>query len=174
MSKAFTSEETATDPILVRARAPLPPGVPNYVTERGLAQLRSELQNLETERNQAEHGHEGHEDEGRGVRLAALSARLAALSARIGSAVVLEGGRDAADEVRFGNTVTLRAANGQERRYQIVGVDEADARAGKIAFVSPLARALLGRRPGDTVQVETPRGEEDLEILAIAPGGAPL
>ncbi len=56
---------------------------------------------------------------------------------------------------------------GGPRRYQIVGVDEADAASGKIAFVSPLARALLGRSAGDTAHVRTPRGEEELEIVAV-------
>lgn len=50
MSKAFTSEETPDDPIVVPARAPLPPGVPNYVTPRGLALLRAERATLEHER----------------------------------------------------------------------------------------------------------------------------
>jgi transcription elongation factor GreB len=163
MSKAFTSEETASDPILVRARPPLPAGVPNYVTPRGLQQLRDEVVGLERERAQAEAA----DDDARGARLAAINARLVELAARIGSAVVLEGGSGAPDEVRFGATVSVRSAAGTERRYQIVGVDEADAREGRVAFASPLARALLGRRVGDTVLVDTPRGEEELEILAV-------
>jgi transcription elongation factor GreB len=166
MSKAFTSEETAFDPILVRARPPLPPGETNYVTARGLAQLRRELEELEHERTRAEAA-EDPEDEGLKARATALAARLNELTARIGSAVVLAAGPDAPDQVRFGTTVTVRSPAGQQRRYQIVGVDEADARAGRVAFISPLARALLGRRQGDTVQVDTPRGEEELEILAI-------
>jgi transcription elongation factor GreB len=163
MSKAFTSEETATEPILVRSRAPLPSGMPNYVTRRGLAQLREEVIRLEGERAQAESA----DDDGRLGRLAALSARLVELNARIGSAVVLDPGAGPDNEVHFGAVVTVRGAGGQERRYQIVGVDEADARAGRIAFVSPLARALLGRRVGDSVLVDTPRGEEELEIVAV-------
>ena len=131
------SEETAAEPILVRARAPLPTGVPKYVTARGLAELRSDLRDLETERTQAD---SAKEDDGRAARAAALSARLAELTARIGSAVVPDVAPDAAEEVRFGTTVTVRSSNGQERRYHIVGVDEADARAGKVAFVAPLAR----------------------------------
>ena len=163
MSKAFTSEETASDPILVRPRPPLPEGVPNYVTPRGLQQLRDEVVRLEQDRAHAE----ASEDDARSARLAAINTRLAELNARIGSAVVLDSSAAASDEVRFGATVSVRNADGSERRYQIVGVDEAEARAGRVAFVSPLARALLGRRVGDTVLVDTPRGEEELEIIAV-------
>ena len=164
MSKAFTSEETADEPIVVRARAPLPPGIPNYMTERGLALLREEHEKLEAERSAAETGPE----DARRARLLALAPRLAELSQRIGSAVVVEArGEDAAEQVRFGATVDVRDEEGQVRRYQIVGVDEANAREGRVAFVSPLARALLGRGVGERVSVPTPRGEEELEIIAI-------
>ena len=73
------------------------------------------------------------------------------------------------DQVRFGATVTVDGAGGV-RRYQIVGVDEADAARGKIAFVSPLARALLGSAVGDTARLRAPRGEEELEIVAVEYG----
>jgi transcription elongation factor GreB len=53
------------------------------------------------------------------------------------------------------------------RKYSIVGVDEADAARGKIAFVSPLARALLGRSVGEVVQLRTPRGVETLRIDSV-------
>jgi transcription elongation factor GreB len=55
-----------------------------------------------------------------------------------------------------------------QHRYTIVGVDEADAAQQRIAFVSPLARALLGRTVGDTVRLRAPRGDRELEIVAIA------
>jgi transcription elongation GreA/GreB family factor len=55
-----------------------------------------------------------------------------------------------------------------ERRFQIVGVDEADAASGRIAFTAPLARALLGRRAGEIAQVDTQHGEEGWLIRAIA------
>jgi transcription elongation factor GreB len=161
VSKAFTNEETADDPIIVRARAPLPAGVSNYVTARGLAQLRAELEDLERERAAQGAG----EDEPHGP--GGLGARIAELAARIGSAVLVDATSHPADEVRFGATVVVRDADGRQRSYQIVGVDEADARTGKVAFVSPVARALLGRRVGETVVLRSPRGEEELEILEI-------
>ena len=68
----------------------------------------------------------------------------------------------------------MRGESGGERRYEIVGVDEADVAHGRVAFVAPLARALLGKRVGDVALLRTPRGEEELEVLAIdypAPAG---
>ena len=72
------------------------------------------------------------------------------------------------DEVRFGAQVTVRNQAGVERAYRLVGVDEADGAHGLVAFVSPLARALLGRRVGELATLRTPRGEEELEVVAIS------
>ncbi|HXX46951.1 MAG TPA: GreA/GreB family elongation factor [Myxococcota bacterium] len=154
MSKAFTSEETRDAPELVRPRAPLPAGVPNYVTARGLAQLRAELVGLASRPASAE-------------QAAALAERRAALEERIASAeLVAPPPSDARAAVRFGAAVTVSGALG-ERRYRIVGVDEADPASGRIAFTSPLARALIGRALGDEVRVRAPRGAETLEIVAV-------
>ena len=150
MSKAFTSEETADAPPIVAPRAPLPDGVPNYVTARGLARLRDELAAL------------------RAVVLdpAALAQRRAELEDRIASAELVRPPDGPTDVVRFGANVTVRGESGV-RRQRIVGVDEADAAHGRIAFVAPLARALLGRAVGDTILFRAPRGDEELEIVAV-------
>jgi transcription elongation factor GreB len=161
MSKAFTSEETAEAPVIVSARAPMPAGVPNYVTRRGLALLRAELATLDEERAHAQAATDA------AARLPAINVRLGALAARIGSAVEVDESAQPPDEVRFGATVTVSDEGGGRHRYKIVGVDEANAREGRVAFVSPVARALLGRRVGDTVLLRTPRGEEELEVLEI-------
>lgn len=170
MSKAFTDEEAGEDAPLVPARAPLPPGVPNYVTERGLALLREELAALQVERLRAD---SLANDKQRGRALGALSERRIALEQRIATAEVVPAPSESLERVRFGATVTVTGADG-ERRYEIVGVDEADPARAKLAFTSPLARALLGRAAGDTVSVHTPRGEETLEIasVGIAPRGS--
>jgi transcription elongation factor GreB len=166
VSKAFTSEETAADPVIVRARPPLPGGVPNYVTARGLALLRDELTALDRARAALEASPADAD------RLAALQARIGELTARITGAVLVDPATAGDREVvRFGATVAVRDAAGLERRYQIVGVDEANARQGRLAFVSPLARALLGRRAGDAVVAQTPAGEQGLEILWVGYGG---
>jgi transcription elongation factor GreB len=100
--------------------------------------------------------------------LSTLATRLAALEERLASAVVVDPSTQPHDEARFGASVTLHGEAGAERRYTIVGVDEADVSAGRIAFVAPLARALLGKRVGDVATVRTPRGDEEWEVVAIA------
>lgn len=70
-------------------------------------------------------------------------------------------------KVVFGATVTLIDEDGEERRYQIVGEDEADLKVGKISVFSPIARALVGKQEGDVVNVETPQGAVEYEISAV-------
>jgi transcription elongation factor GreB len=171
VSKAFTREEDDGGPMIVPARAPLPAGVPNYVTARGMIRLREELKRLEDERERidAGTGHNGGEDGDRLRRRTLVNARIGALAARIGGAVLVEAPSKSPGEVRFGATVTVRAEGLHPvRRFTIVGVDEADAATGRVAFVSPIARALLGRTLGDTVTVRTGHGDEELVIEAIA------
>ena len=97
--------------------------------------------------------------------LARTQAQLLELETRIASAVVVV--PTDADRVRFGTFVVVENAAGDQKRYHIVGVDEAEASLGRISFLSPLARALLGHKPGDAVTFMTPHGEEELQILAI-------
>ena len=141
MSKAFTNEDRAEQPVVIRHRPPLPEGTPNYVTRRGLQSLRAEL-------------------------ATASGARRLELERRIASAVVAMPPADR-DEIRFGAHVTTRDERDAIQHVQIVGVDEADPAAGRIAFVAPLARALIGGRVGDSVTLGTPAGAEELEIVAI-------
>lgn len=56
---------------------------------------------------------------------------------------------------------------GADRRLEIVGIDEADAAHGRVAFTAPIARAILGRGVGDTVALDTPRGKDLLEVVSI-------
>lgn len=142
MSKAFTKEDGRDEPVVIRHRPPLPEGTPNYITARGLQTLRDEL------------------------AAAPASERRQELERLIGGAVVAPPPADR-DEVRFGARVRLRDAENVIRQVHIVGVDEADPAAGLIAFVAPLARALLGRRAGESVTVRAPRGDEELEIIAV-------
>lgn len=165
MSKAFTrDDDSAVEPVLIPPRAPLPEGVANYVTPRGLQLLRTEQHELERERAEAEQQTDEAE---RRRALSAVTARLAALDGRLRGAVLVDSATQPREEVRFGASVTVRSAAGAVRTYEIVGVDEARTGEGRIAFIAPIARALLGRRAGDVATVMTPRGEEDLEVLAI-------
>lgn len=159
MSRAFVKEDTSEPPLVV-PRAPLPDGAPNYVTRRGLALLREERATLEAARPDPE-------APGGAAALAAHHARLSALEGRINSAVALDPATLPHDEVRFSAQVTLQSEAGAQKRYRIVGVDEADARSGRIAFTAPLAVALSGKRVGDVVSLRQPSGETEFEIVAI-------
>lgn len=163
MSRAFVKEDAETAP-LVPERAPLPEGVSNYVTRRGLELLRAELSALLAELAG------GERDEGAGsAASASLRARIQRLEARLASAEPVDPPPAELDVVRFGLCVTVRGEDDAERTYRIVGVDEANATEGRIAFVAPLARALLGKPVGEVVTVTTPRGDDELEIVAIRP-----
>jgi transcription elongation factor GreB len=155
VSKAFTKEDGPGEAPIVPRRAPLPAGVPNYVTSRGLAALRDELARFDAAAPTA------------GVGDARAQApRRAELEQRIATAVVTPPPADRG-QIRFGARVGLTAPGGRQREIQIVGVDEANPAHDLVAFIAPLARALLGRRAGETVTVPAPGGEEDLEIRSV-------
>ncbi|MBC7893387.1 MAG: GreA/GreB family elongation factor [Sphingobacteriaceae bacterium] len=169
MSRAFLKSDVIDDPVVIPARAPLPPGTPNYVTLRGLAQLKTELVELETERSRAQA--DTSDESERTRQLTILNGRIANLNSRITSAKVVELPDPAPNEVRFGATVRLRARSGKkgtpERQFTIVGVDEASTAEGRVAFTAPIARAVQGRRMGEVVSLRTARGEEVLEVVGI-------
>lgn len=159
VSRAFVKEDS-TEPPLVVPRAPLPEGTPNYVTARGLRLLHEERAALEAARPDPEAA-------GGAALLAAHQARLGALDARIAGAVTLDPATLAQDEVRFSALVTLLDETGAERRYRIVGVDEADASTGRIAFTAPLAAALSGKRVGEVVTLRQAGSEREYEITRV-------
>jgi transcription elongation factor GreB len=163
VSRAFVKEDAETAPLVPR-RVPLPEGTRNYVTRRGLELLRAELDALLGQLSAEERAGAGGP-----AASAALRSRISELEGRLSSAEPVDLPPGALDLVRFGVSVTVRVADGGERTYRIVGVDEANAAEGRIAFVAPLARALLGKRAGDAALVRTPRGEDELEVLRIEP-----
>lgn len=163
MSRAFVKEGSSEGPVLIPARPPLPARATNHVTPRGLALLHAERAELEAERAAATRLTDEKE---RRRALLVLSERLADLEARIASARVVRHD-PAPDEVRFGATVTLATSEGKERRFTIVGVDEAVTAPDRVAFLAPIARAVIGRKAGERVTLKTPRGEETLTVTAI-------
>lgn len=163
MSRAFTKEDDRGGELLVVPRAPLPAGASNYVTPRGLRQLQVEHAALEQERSALEASDRGD----RLARLNALVQRALDLQARLASAELVDPRSQPHDCVRFGAEVRVRHESGEQSRYRIVGVDEADAALGLLAFSAPLARALLGKRVGEVATLQTPRSNEELTVLEI-------
>lgn len=95
--------------------------------------------------------------------------RIAEIESKLARAQIIDiAALPASDKVVFGSTVLLRAEDSdEERRYQIVGEDEADIKEGKISFNSPIARALIGKSTDDVVDVQTPGGIKTYEIMSV-------
>ncbi|MFQ5534192.1 MAG: transcription elongation factor GreA [Sphingomonadales bacterium] len=98
-----------------------------------------------------------------------IEARLAELEGKISRSDVIDPSKLSGGTVKFGATVQLaNIETDEEKTFQIVGADEADVKAGLLSVSSPLARALIGKSVGDEVEVTTPGGRLDYEILGIS------
>ncbi|GLQ95785.1 GreA/GreB family elongation factor [Dyella mobilis] len=137
---------------------------PNHVTPRGIAILRERLAQTRERRDELQAGEDQTLDQRQ--ELAALERKLRWLTARVDSAIEMDLSKQPRDRVAFGALVTVGGTEG-ERRWQIVGEDEADAEHGLVSYVSPLAKALLGARVGDEVRWRRPAGDVVIEVLQI-------
>ena len=162
MSKAFTREDDDTPerPLIRRAASALPPGTKNYLTPDGERRLRVELERLVERSRVAASPEEGD--------LRAVQERIVHLEQSLRTAVVVPPPAATENRVRFGATVTVRESGGEEARYRIVGVDEADVDRDWVSWLSPIAKALLNARVGQRVKFKFPSGEKELEVVAIA------
>ena len=93
-----------------------------------------------------------------------VEARINDLEGKVGSAEVIEP-PTSGDRVTFGSTVRVEDQTGKESRYQIVGSEESDPTNGRLSIMAPLARALIGKKVGDTVTAQLPGGTKTFEIL---------
>jgi transcription elongation factor GreB len=100
-------------------------------------------------------------------KLREIDRRIRYLSKSLDRAVVVDNAGKTHQQVRFGATVRILFESGEEREVTIVGVDELDSGSARISWRSPLGRALLTARTGDTVTLRAPRGPERLEIIAV-------
>lgn len=155
MSRAFVKEGDGDDPGALPERRISEH--PNMVTARGLRLIEAQVATLEAAFAAARVADDR-------AAIARLSRDLRYWTARRASAQLAPAPGDA-ETVAFGVQVTLATADGEQRRYRLVGEDEADPAEGRISWFAPIARALAGRSVGDVVA--GPRGE--LEILAIDP-----
>jgi len=100
-------------------------------------------------------------------RLREIDRRIRYLSKCLDHATVVDNAGKTHQRVHFGATVTISNEAGEEREVTIVGVDELDSGDARVSWKSPLARALLTAKVGDTVTLQAPRGPEELEIIAV-------
>ncbi len=151
-----------------------------YLTPQGLAKLEAELQNLLTVRrpevagkiksakelggtdNNAEYEEAKNEQ-------AFVEGEILELEQKIQRAVVIQSEvHTKNDAVKLGATVRIKHQDGSQEQYMIVGKDEAEPSNGKISNESPVGRALLGKKKGETVEVPVPAGKIRLKILEVA------
>ena len=179
MSKAFVKESDEDDDEFEQVPA-LPPGSRNYMTRTGWACLKAELDQLvKADRpalvqvvswaaSNGDRSEDGDYIYGK-KRLREMDRRIRFLIKRLESATVVDPAQQQnLDQVFFGATVTISdTAGSADETYQIVGVDEADASAGRISWISPLARALLKAREGDTVRFDSPGGVREIDIIEV-------
>ena len=150
------------------------------ITIVGAEKLRAELQELKSVQRPAtvnaisearSHGDlaENAEYHAAKERQSFIEGRIAELEGKLSNAQIIDPGQIHADgQCVFGATVELEDANnGNTVTYQIVGDDEADIKQGKISISSPLARALIGKSPGDLAEVRAPGGVREYEILDV-------
>jgi transcription elongation factor GreB len=163
VSKAFTSEETPDTAPLQPSSPRLAPGEVRYVTPEGQQALRDELSRLAAELA----GAAALPEPERAARREELSRRLARAEATLGLLTVLSPAAAPEGQVGFGTWVTVEDPDGTATTWRIVGPDEADARRGRLSVHAPVARALLGRRVGDSTDVERPGGSLELRVVAI-------
>jgi transcription elongation factor GreB len=150
----------------------------NYITPGGYRQLQDELARLwKVERPQIvttvawAAGNGDRSENGDYIygkkKLREIDRRIRYLSKSLDRAVVVDNTGKTHERVFFGATVTVLYETGDEREVTIVGVDELDAGDARVSWRSPLARALLKAKVGDTVTLRAPRGPERLEIVAV-------
>jgi transcription elongation factor GreB len=168
VSRAFVDEDSGADEAsdLYDIPLPLPPGAKNYMTPEGAGRMTAELRELiEVERPRA--ASQAAAAEGEALRrLAELDRRIAYLT-RMSSLLETVGPPRSLDRVVFGLRVRVREEGGGEREYRIVGADESQPERGLLSWASPVARALIGKRPGDLVAAPLPKGEYRIRILEI-------
>jgi transcription elongation factor GreA len=100
-----------------------------------------------------------------------IEGRVAELEDKIARAEVIDVTRLSGRAIKFGATVTLAdEETDEEQTFRIVGEDEADIKDGRLSVTSPLARALIGKEQGDSVEVSTPRGQKSYEVVNVGFG----
>ncbi len=180
MSKAFTKEsEAQDDDDLPEDASPLPPGAKNYITPAGHQRLKDELIHLiDKERPEvvqivswaASNGDRSENGDylyGK-KRLREIDRRIRFITKRLEKAEVVDASLQGDnDQIFFGATVTYVNKDNEETTITIVGTDEVDLDRGHVSWISPIARALIKARDGDTVTLRTPAGPEDIDILSV-------
>ena len=165
MSRAFTKE--STDDLVAGELPERPvPTHPNYVTPRGLEQLQARARELQSAHEKL--AGQTEDDSAAKQKLREVERDQRYFNSQLERAAVVDPAGQPRDEVHFGATVKMVDEDGKEHRFTIVGDDEADVAAGRISWASPLAKAMIGAKVGDTVKWRRPAGDTEVEIATIS------
>ena len=165
MSRAFTKE--STDDLVAGELPERPvPAHANYVTPQGRDLLQARVRELQARHEQLAARIEDDPAAKHALREVERDQRY--FKAQLERAAVVDPAGQPRDEVHFGAAVKILDEDGKKHTFTIVGDDEADVAAGKISWASPLARAMMGAKAGDTVKWRRPAGETEVEIAAIS------
>ncbi len=164
MSRAFVKESDEDQSAGELPERPIPAHA-NYVTPRGLSLLQARARELAARHEQLKALSTDDSEARQKLREVERDQRY--VTAQIDRAELVDLGRQPRDEVHFGAAVKITDKDGKQRDFSIVGDDEADVADGRISWASPLARALLGSRVGDSVTWRRPAGDTEVEIAAI-------
>lgn len=181
MNKAFVKESSNDDDDdLPEGATPLPPGTKNYITATGYNRLRDELMRLidvdRPEVVQIVHWAASNGDRSENgdyiygkKRLREIDRRIRFLTRRLDKAEVVDPSLQGDnDQIFFGARVTYANQSGEETTITIVGMDEVDLDNNHVSWISPIAKALIKAREGDTVPLRTPAGIEQIDILEVS------
>lgn len=164
MSRGFVREGDQEEPPVILPRAELPENVLNYVTKEGFEALKRERKELLKELNEFKNDDEREKRR----KTAEINGKLNLLNERINSARILESTGQNLDEVRFGAIVTYKIESSKTSvTLKIVGVDEANIREKKVAFIAPIAKAMIGKKVGDITHLSLGDEVRKVEILEI-------
>ena len=165
MSRAFVKE---SDDDLSAGELPERPLSPhaNYVTPRGLELLQGRVRELSDRHEQLKR--DAADDSEAKQKLREIERDLRYFRAQLERASVVDTKQQLPDEVHFGATVRIEDEEGKVQTFAIVGDDEADVAQGRISWASPLARAMIGAKIGDTVVWHRPAGEAEVSIVDIS------
>lgn len=167
MSRAFVKEDDtgSVPPPLIPPRPFLPKGVSNYVTPEGLKLLKEEMQELEKERSKIETIKEDVLERSRQMTI--INGRISLLQERINGAKIIDPANQPKNEIRFGAEVILSSENGEEKKFRITGVDEAARNSCCVAFIAPIAKAVIGKKKGEKITIKLDKGTENFKVDSI-------
>lgn len=178
MNKAFTKETDSADDDEPQLPS-LPTGGKNYITPQGYARIRAELLDLiDAERpkvveivhwaaSNGDRSENGDYIYGK-KRLREIDRRIRFLTKRLEIAEVVNPAvHYGSDQIFFGAVVTYMDDAGVQRTVTILGIDEVESSQGQVSWVSPIARTLLKNRAGDVLQLVTPAGIREIEVISV-------